>query len=137
MWRVLGAAVAVLVAAWLAFGLRAAVLQERGVKRVAADVNLSQPAAAVTALAAADNDLRRARQLNPDPLPLAYRAQVLALRGRKRESAELIDRAVAAEPESFEIWKTAAVIGQALKDPELTRRAVARLRELSPQGAIR
>jgi predicted Zn-dependent protease len=135
--RVLGAAVAVLVAAWLAFGLRSAVLQERGVKRVAADVDLSQPAAAGAALAAADNDLRRARQLSPDPLPLAYRAQVLALGGRKAESSELINQALESEPDSFEIWKTAAVIGQALKDPALTRKAATRLRELSPQGAIR
>ncbi len=133
MWRVLGAAVAVLVAAWLAFGLRATVLEQNGNRDLRQAV--SNPGDKAAAQRAA-SDFDRASRLNPDRLPRSYYAQLLVIQGQRDRGVALSDELTRTEPENQEIWETSLAIALATKDAARQTRAVRRLKQLNPQGGI-
>jgi predicted Zn-dependent protease len=118
------AAVALLVLAYLAVGLRNVDLAERG-ERLAA---LQDPTAAQVDEAA--DLLERARLLDPDTRPLLVEGRLLAARGDD-EGRALLERAVEREPDNVLAWSVLAVATQEA-DPARSREAQARMRELSP-----
>jgi predicted Zn-dependent protease len=131
--RVLGAAAAVLVAAWLAFGLRAAALEQRGNRDLRQAV--SNPGDKAAAQRAASN-FDRASRLNPDRLPRSYYAQLLVIQGQRDRGLALSDELTRTEPDNQEIWETSLAIALATKDAARQTRAVRRLKQLNPQGGI-
>jgi hypothetical protein len=137
--RGLVATCALLVAAWLALGLRSTILDERGrdgfTKGLALGngLSLTEPTPAqVPPLTRAAHDLDRAAWLNPDGLPRAYRAQVLVLLGQGGRARTLIGQVTQDEPDNAEIWRAARGVGIALRDRGLELRAKRRIRELQP-----
>jgi predicted Zn-dependent protease len=122
--RVALAALALLVLAYLSVGLRNVVLAERG-ERLAA---LPDPTAGQ--VDEAERMLERARLLDPDTRPLLVEGRLLAGQGREGGRA-LLERAVAREPDNVLAWSVLAVVTREA-DPERSRAARARTRELSP-----
>lgn len=123
--RVLLVAIAAVVCAVLVAGLRSARLQ--------ADADRRIPAARIDhALVQHKRDqLDRARWLNPDVRPLTREAQLLLFIGRDREATELLEEVVRREPENAEAWR--GLLQSTLRiDPDRSREAARRLRELSP-----
>ena len=118
------AAVALLVLAYLAVGLRNVVLAERG-ERLAA---LLDPTAAQ--VDEAEDLLERARLLDPDTRPLVVEGRLLTARGDD-EGPALLERAVEREPDNVLAWSVLA-LAMHEADPARSREALARMRELSP-----
>ena len=135
LWRGLGATAALLVAGWLAIGLRTTVLEERGRERLTNNLTLTAPSPAQTrALSRAARDLDRAGWLNPDRVPRMYYAQTILILGEKRRARELARELMREEPDNLEIWQTARAIGLALPDRALTAESRRRVRELNPRS---
>jgi Flp pilus assembly protein TadD len=74
--------------------------------------------------------LERARLLDPDTRPLLVEGRLLAAQGRN-EGRALLERAVEREPDNVLAWSVLAIVTQEA-DPERSREARARMRELSP-----
>jgi predicted Zn-dependent protease len=123
--RVALAAVALLVLAYLAVGLRNVVLAERG-ERLAAVEN---PTAAQ--VDEAERLLERARLLDPDTRPLLAEAALLTAHGSRREGRALVERAVRREPDNVLAWGVLADLTRE-SDPARSRAAEVRRRALSP-----
>jgi predicted Zn-dependent protease len=123
--RVALGALALLVLAYLAVGLRNVVLAERG-ERIAA---LDDPSAAQ--IADAERTLEDARLLDPDTRPLLVEGAMLAAGGRGAEGRALVERAVEQEPDNVLAWGVLAAVTREA-DPARWRAARARMRELSP-----
>jgi predicted Zn-dependent protease len=125
--RVALAAIALLALAYLTVALRNVVLAERG-ERLAA---LPDPTPAQ--IDEAEDLLERARLLDPDTRPLLVEGRLLAAHGRE-EGRALLERAVEREPDNVLAWSVLAIVTQEA-DPERSRAAQARVRELSPPVA--
>jgi predicted Zn-dependent protease len=121
------AALAIVVLAWLALSLRGLGLSERGERLTAT------PDATPAQVEEAEQALEDARFLNPDTRPLLAEGALLSARGgrRAREGVALIERAVRREPDNVVAWGVLAAATREL-DPERSRQARARQRELSP-----
>lgn len=115
--------IAVAALAWLALGLRSLGQTERA-ERIAAD-----PAQ----LDAAVDALEDARTLNPDSRPQLLQGALLVRAGgaRARQGLELLEDVVEREPENLIAWGLLAGATERT-DPERSRAARARMRELSP-----
>jgi len=136
MWRALGAIAALLVAAWLAVGLRATILEERGSERLTKNLIPTEPTPAqARTLAGAARDFDRASWLNPDRVPRMYYAQTILILGERRRARELARQVARKEPENLEIWRTARAIALALPDRAFEAEARRRIRELSPRAS--
>jgi predicted Zn-dependent protease len=124
------AVVAVLAIAWLGINLRGYALSERG-ERLAATAN-----ATPAQVREAEKDLEDARFLNPDTRPLLAEGALLAAQGGSRapEGLALLERAVRREPDNLVAWGVLAEATRRL-DPERSREARRRVRELSPSLA--
>jgi hypothetical protein len=122
--RVALATIALLALAYLSVGLRNVVLVERG-ERLAA-----LPGLTPGQVDEAERLLERARLLDPDTRPLLVEGRLLVRHGREGGRA-LLERAVAREPDNVLAWSVLAVVTQEA-DPERSRAAQARMRELSP-----
>jgi Tfp pilus assembly protein PilF len=122
--RVLVAAVAIVVLAWLAVGERDLRLERSGVA-----------AAERRDFAAADADLRAARLLNPDTGPDISRAFALqAQEGRYTDAAAVLRDVVRREPDNVFAWRSLAGFARDL-DPPTAAHARAVLRRLDPLSA--
>ena len=121
------ALVAVLAIAWLGLNLRGLGLSERA-ERIAAT-----PDAAPAQVDEAERLLEDARFLNPDTRPLIVEGSLLARQGgkRAREGLALLEQAVRREPDNLVAWGVLAGATRSL-DPERSREAQARERELGP-----
>jgi predicted Zn-dependent protease len=103
--------------------------------------NLRLQASAVVAaergdVARAEQDLRRARLLNPDTFPDVRRAFVYQGGGRPNEAAALLEDVVRREPDNLGAWRLLlAFAGE--RDPATGRRAAAAIRRLDPVNAER
>jgi Flp pilus assembly protein TadD len=125
--RIALALVALVVAAWLALGLRNASLEEEGRDLARSPAALRDPAVARQA----DDRLRAAETLNPDNTPLTYRGQ-LALRLKRYDEAIRIFRELTRrEPESVTAWGLLANAAGNAGDRELLDRALGRARALA------
>ena len=134
LWRGLGAIAAVLVAAWLAQGLRAAVLEERGREQLNKNLTLTEPTPSqARTLSRAARDLDRAGWLNPDRVPRAYYAQTLLILGEEDRSREIAREVTRAEPENLEVWRIAGAIALVLRDRRFQDEATRHIRELNPR----
>jgi predicted Zn-dependent protease len=118
--RVVLAAVAILVLAWLG-------ILER-------DHRLFLRGAGASTLARADSDLRAASLLNPDSKSDLYRALRMKAAGRWHEAVTTVERVLRREPDNLFAWTTLASIAQG-RDPAAVRRARAAARRLDPLGA--
>ncbi|MGH2714418.1 MAG: hypothetical protein ACRDM7_11140 [Thermoleophilaceae bacterium] len=118
-------ALALLALAYLAVGLRNVVLADRA-ERLAAP-----PDATPVQVDEAERLLERARLLDPDTRPLLVEGAMLAAHGREREGRALVERAVRREPDNVFAWGVLADVTREA-DPERSRGAEARRRELSP-----
>ena len=136
IWRGLAAVAALLVAGWLAAGLRSTILQERAGDQLTEGLTLMEPTPAqARTLSGAARDLDRAGELNPDRVPDMYRAQILVVLGERERGRELAREVTRAEPDNLEIWRTARAIALALRDREFEAEANRRIRELNPRVA--
>ena len=136
IWRGLAAGAALLVAAWLAAGLRSTILEERASDQLSKGLTLADPTPAqARTLSRAARDLDRAGELNPDRVPDMYRAQILVVLGQEDRGRDLAREVTRAEPDNLEIWRTARAIALALRDRELEAEANRRIRELNPRVA--
>jgi predicted Zn-dependent protease len=118
--RIAVAAVAVLVIGWLAVMERDVRLQARAAGAISAH-----------RLTRAEDDLRRARLLNPDAAPDVTRAVAYRASGRVREAIELLEQVVRREPDNFTAWSVLQLSATGT-DPATSRRALAVLRRLDP-----
>jgi hypothetical protein len=128
--RVLVGILALAALAWLGIGLRGLGLAERGER-------LSTAANATPAqVEEAARLLEDARFLNPDVRPLLAKGALLSARGGRRvpEGVALLEEAVRREPDNVFAWGVLASATRGL-DPERSRAARARARELSPPVA--
>ncbi len=118
--RALVAAVAVIVIAWLAVMERDARLQARA-------------GAAIDAgeLDRAEDDLLRARLLNPDTAPDVTRAVLYRATGRERPAIALLEDVVRREPDNLTAWSVLRLSATGT-DPGAFRRALAALQRLDP-----
>jgi predicted Zn-dependent protease len=123
--RLAVAVVAVAMIGWLAIMERDARLQAQAGHAIAA-----------RRLGAAEDDLRRARLLNPDAAPDITRAVVYRASGREREAIALLERVVRREPQNFTAW-SALRLSAAGTDPATARRALAVLERLDPVSLSR
>lgn len=124
--RLLLAAVALALVAWLAIDLRDSVL----VTRVQHVVFERSPSAG--ALGRGLADVRDAKLLNPDrSLPLSYEAELFLLRGDTRGAVRVYQQMVQEEPKFAEAWFLLASVS-AQVDPALSARARAEVRRLDP-----
>jgi hypothetical protein len=117
--------------AWLAFGLRATVLENSG--RDA----LEQDRLARTELADAIDDLRAARRLNAGSGPRLVEARLLATNGRPEAAVAMALEVVDDEPENLEAWAIIHLGALATGDEALARRSLEAIRGLNPQLAER
>jgi len=119
--RAVVAAVAIVVIAWLGVMERDHRLLLRG-------------AAPGASFAAADNDLRAARFLNPDTTPDLARAFLLFHAGRRQEAVAAIERVLRREPDNLYAWDELRTVASG-NDPAVLRRAESELRRLDPIGS--
>ena len=119
--RVVVGAAAVVVIAWLGVMERDHRLLLRG-------------AAPGTSFAAADNDLRAARFLNPDTTPELARAFLLFHAGRRQDAVAAIERILRREPDNLYAWDELRTVARG-NDPAAVRRAQAEIRRLDPIGS--
>lgn len=134
--RILLAVVSLVVVAWLALGLRSAVLTERGQNQLLlALFQGSSPAVRRAKASQAESDLRRASSLNPDRLPRALQAQALAALGHKHQARALVEKTIAAEPDNTDILETGRIVGLLTRDPRLGAEFRRRSADLTPAGA--
>jgi predicted Zn-dependent protease len=132
--RVLAAAAALLVAGWLAVGLRATLLEERADEQLTVRLALDgRDPARAGALSQAARDLDDAGWLNPDRLPRMYRAQILVALGHEERARAIAREVTRAEPDNLEIWRTALGMALALPDRGLEAEARRRIAELNPR----
>ena len=121
-----GAAVALLIAAWLAVQAVGAHAQDELTRIVfaARDPTPAQRARALTLI-------ERAERLNPDRRPEFMRGALLLREGNARGAAAVFARVTREEPESLEAW---ALLERAARayDPALAAQARARARALAP-----
>ena len=110
---------AVLVAAWLALGLRPVRDERLGLAWVSRDADR------------ASSYLVRAAQHTRSTGPELRLAQLDAFRDRPHDAVVRLRRVVRREPENHEAWVLLAQTARAV-DPALAARALARARELSP-----
>lgn len=129
--RVLLAVACLVVAAWLALGLRDARLEQDGTE-------LSRSPAAVsdaTVAHAADDKLADAELLNPDTTPLLNRAGLALRLGQVDRGIALLREIVEQEPENLPAWRLLAIAATANRDGELRRQAMRHVQQLtSPTG---
>jgi predicted Zn-dependent protease len=125
--RVLIAVLALAALGWLGVSLRGLDLSERGERLALA------PDATPAQVDEAARLLEDARFLNPDVRPLVAKGALLAARGGRRapEGVALLEEAVRREPDNVVAWGVLASATRRL-DPERSRAARARARELSP-----
>ena len=135
--RILLAAGALVVAAWLALSLRSAVLTQRGEDRVLQAVSTPPGAARTNGFAQAERDLDRATSLNPDRIPRVLRAQALAGRGEKERARRLARQLIREEPDNMQLLATARAVALAIGDRRLQAEVARRVAEVNPRGAIR
>jgi predicted Zn-dependent protease len=86
--------------------------------------------------ARAEEDLRRARLLNPDTLPDIRRAFVLQGTARSREARALLEDVLRREPENLSAWRLLEAFTRD-RDEVTRRRALAAIRRLDPVGSER
>jgi hypothetical protein len=134
IWRGVAAGAALLVAVWLAAGLRSTILEERAEDQLREGFTLTDPTPAqARTLSRVARDLDRAGELNPDRVPDMYRAQILVVLGEREQGRRLAREVTRAEPDNLEIWRTARAIALALRDREFEDEANRRIRELNPR----
>lgn len=117
--RIALALVCLVVAAWLALGLRDARLEQRG-------TDLSRTPAAVDDAAVAreaDEQLADAELLNPDTNPIVVRSGLALRRGDLDRGIALLEDVVEREPENLPAWRLLGLAARAAHDPGLERRA--------------
>jgi hypothetical protein len=128
--RIVLALAALAAAAWLGVSFRDARLEGHGLELAKLPVEQLDPAT----VRESDDLLRRARLLNPDRT-LAYERGVLLLRaGRRGEGIARIERYLRTEPDNREAWGILSA-ATARTQPETSRRALRRYRELGPAEA--
>ena len=123
--RVALAALALVAIGYLAVGLRNVVLAERGESLAA----LPEPTPAQ--VDESENLMERVRLLDPDTRPLLVEGALLAANGREEEGLALVEEAVEREPDNVLAWSVLAEVTRRT-DPQRSREAQARQRELSP-----
>jgi hypothetical protein len=126
--RVCVALVALAALAWLGVMERDARLAKRGAAAV-------RPGASADQLARAEQDLRRARLLNPDTRPEVDLALLQRARDEQRQATATIDGVVRSEPDNLVAWGVLAVLAR--DDPGATARALAARERLDPLNARR
>jgi hypothetical protein len=119
--------IALLVAAWLALGVRAVALEN--------DAQLVINRARAGPIPAAEtnkalDDLAKAGRLSPDQAPLIHQGELLAAVGRDDEARAVARRATDAEPDNLQAWFLAWVVAD--PDPVAKAHAKARVLELNP-----
>jgi hypothetical protein len=125
-------AVAALVAiAWLAIGLRATVLEEKG-RDALERGNLT-----AGELTDALDDLRDAAFANPGTAPSLIEARLLAADGRPDAALAVAEEVVADEPENLEAWALVHLGALATEDDRQADRSLEAIRGLNPQLANR
>ena len=124
--RFAGVALAVLVAAWFALGLRQTTATNAARSRLSV---LSAP----TPVAAHDisGQLDRAAWLNPDRGVTILRADLALAQGGTAAGRSDLEDVVRSEPDNLTAWATIAV-AFARTDPQLAAHAQRKLRRLSP-----
>jgi Flp pilus assembly protein TadD len=129
--RVALAALCLVVAAWLALGLRDARLEQRGTELSRSPAALHDAAVARQA----DEQLADAELLNPDTNPVLVRGALAFRRGDLARSTSLLQDVVEHEPENLPAWRLLALVADANHDRPLAREATRRSRRLStPAG---
>ena len=135
--RILVAVGALLVAAWLAVGLRSAVLAERGEDRLLQAVSTPPGPAQASGFAHAARNLDSATALNPDRIPRVLEAQALAGLGEKERARRLTLQLIREEPDNVQLLATARAVALTLGDRRLQAEVVRRTNEVNPRGAVR
>jgi cytochrome c-type biogenesis protein CcmH/NrfG len=125
--RAILVAAAVAAGLWLAAGLRAVRLEARA-ERLAEKPPNSLPRAEVDRIVRL---FERARDHNPDVIPLVREGEFLTRQGRTADGLELIEEAIRREPSNLQAWST-LVFAASGPDPARAREARARVRALSP-----
>jgi predicted Zn-dependent protease len=119
------AVLALVVAGWLAVGLRAAIPETRGLAIARGDVSSPERQREVRDL------LTDARSLNPDSQPRVAEASFLVATKKPRQAARLLEPVVRDEPDNAEAW--AILAGATAKtDRRRNAQALAQLRRLKP-----
>jgi tetratricopeptide (TPR) repeat protein len=118
--RVAVIVIALVVLGWLGVMERAVRLQASAVE-----------AAEQRDYARAEDDLRRARLLNPDTLADVRRAFVLQGSGRREAAAGMLDDVLQREPENLDAWGLLYAFTRE-RDPIAARRALRARRRLDP-----
>jgi len=126
--RLTVALLAALVIAFLAVGLRSTWLQQSGLELGQSSAATQDPAVARQA----EDDLRAAETLNPDPTPTLYRGGLAFRLRRPREAVDLLSQVTREESENLDAWGLLAQAALAAGDRGLARDAVAQMRRLSP-----
>jgi predicted Zn-dependent protease len=126
--RVVLASLALVVVAWLAIGLRNTDREQRGLELARSQAALIEP----TSARKADDLLRGAEKLNPDPTPAIDRATLKLRLRQPGEALELVRPVVRDEPANLGAWTVLGTAALALHDKRLAARAVQRTRALSP-----
>jgi hypothetical protein len=124
-------AVALVVIAWLALGLRATLLEAEG--RDAIEHGETRTSRITAAL----DDARSARRWNADSAPRLIEARLLAADGHAARAVALARAVARDEPENLEAWAVLYVGAIATDDAALRRRSLHRIGELNPQLAER
>jgi hypothetical protein len=126
---VVGAAVVAI--AWLATGLHAADMEQRGT-----NIGASQPGQfSVPKAREASRFYERSRRFNPDTRPILLEANLLTFFREGNERALALAREVTRrEPDNVNAWAIVTSMASRL-DPPLAVRARRRIRELSPPVA--
>lgn len=126
--RVAVVLVAAAVIAWLATGLHAADMEQRGT-----NVGANQPGKfSIPKAREASRYYERSRRFNPDTRPILLEANLLTFFREGNDRALALAREVTRrEPDNVNAW--AIVVGMASRlDPPLAARARRRIRELTP-----
>ncbi len=125
--RVALAVLCLVVAAWLAIGLRDARLEQAGT-----ELSRSPAAAQAAGIAQeADEQLDDATLLSPDTTPDLNRAGLALRRGDLDRGIGLLREVVEREPENLPAWRLLALAANAADDSQLEREALRRTRALS------
>ena len=132
LWRGLTALAALMVAAWLALGLRATVLTDRGVRQISNSLNANPSPEDVRRLSQAKLDLDHAAWFNPDREPGIYYTQVLFLLGERDRARKRIERLTREAPDDLVVWRTARGFALSVGDRKFEAEADRQLRELHP-----